>query len=117
MDEKVLNERARDLRTNMTDAERKLWMFLRNRQLKNQRFRRQLVIGSYIVDFCCPSQKLIVEVDGGQHQDNFEEDEMRTRWLEKQGFRVLRFWNNQVLSSVEAVVGAIFSSINDGSME
>ena len=67
--------------------------------------------------FLLSLSKLIVEVDGGQHQDNFEEDEMRTRWLEKQGFRVLRFWNNQVLSSVEAVVDAIFLSIDDGSME
>ncbi|WP_029910816.1 endonuclease domain-containing protein [Pelobacter seleniigenes] len=114
---KILTKNARALRKDMTAAERKLWWLVRNRQIKDQRFRRQMVIGPYIVDFCCPAHKLIIEIDGGQHQENREKDKIRTRWLEEQGFQVLRFWNHQVLTSVETVVEAIFTSIDDDAME
>jgi very-short-patch-repair endonuclease len=108
---KELHKRARALRQNMTDAEKALWQHLRNRQMKNSRFRRQMVIGSYIVDFCCPETRLIIEIDGGQHQENLEYDKNRTSWLESQGYTVLRFWNHEVLQHLNAVKEAIYTSI------
>ena len=110
-DKKELHRRARKLRANMTDAEQKLWKILRLRQMGGCRFRRQMVIGQYIVDFCCPQIKMIVEVDGGQHQQNRDYDNDRTRWLMSQGYKVLRFWNNQVLKKSEDVAAVIFASI------
>ncbi len=97
---------ARALRNEPTDCERKLWQFLRLRQLGGLRFRRQVPIGRYIADFACVEAKLIVELDGGQHQDN-EHDLRRDTELVGQGFRVLRFWNNQVLQETEAVLEEI----------
>jgi len=96
---------ARQLRKNMTDAERKLWNILRNRNL-GVKFRRQEPIGDYIVDFVCYEKKLIIEIDGGQHCED-KRDKIRDRWLENQGFKVLRFWNNEVLSNIEGVVEII----------
>ena len=97
--------RARQLRTNATDAERKLWHKIRRRQLEGFRFRRQVPLGPYIVDFACLSAKLIVEVDGGQHGEeaNILSDLQRTEWLERQGFRVIRLWNIDVLQNVDGV--------------
>ncbi|MCI0441106.1 MAG: endonuclease domain-containing protein [Chloroflexi bacterium] len=103
--------RARELRKNMTDAERKLWQHLRHNQLEGQRFRRQHPIGPYIVDFFCFEKKLIVEIDGGQHSEQVEYDTQRTRWLESRGFRVLRFWNNQVMNEIDAVREVIWEAI------
>ncbi len=100
-------EFARHLRKNMTDAERLLWHHLRHRQLDHGRFRRQAPIGPYIVDFVCFERKLIIELDGGQHALRTEEDEARTRWLNSQGFRVQRFWNNLVFEDRDAVLEAI----------
>lgn len=94
---------ARRLRGNQTDAERKLWFHLRFRQLGGYKFRRQQIIGRYIVDFVCCEKRLVVEVDGGQHALQEERDAHRTAWLGSQGFRVVRFWNNDVLCHVEAV--------------
>jgi very-short-patch-repair endonuclease len=101
--------RAKALRTNMTEAERRLWYLLRAHRFKGLKFKRQAPIGRYIVDFVSFERRLVVEVDGGQHADN-EGDLRRTRWLEDQGFRVLRFWNNEVLSNTGAVLDAIMAA-------
>jgi len=103
---------ARKLRKNMTDAERKLWHFLRSRRLAGLKFRRQVPIGPYIVDFACLEKKVIVEIDGGEHNfpDHRRYDAQRDAYLEGQGFRVLRFWNNQVLSDIEAVLTVILQA-------
>jgi very-short-patch-repair endonuclease len=91
------------LRRNLTDAERKLWGALRDRQLQGHKFRRQVSLASYVVDFVCLEKQVVVEVDGGQHMDNAR-DEERTAVLEKQGFLVLRFWNNEVLKNLDGVL-------------
>ena len=98
---------ARHLRKIPTVAERRLWSSIRHRQLAGCRFRRQAPIGTYIVDFVCFEKGLILELDGGQHARQIEEDEARTRWLQGEGFRVLRFWNNLVFEELEAVLEAI----------
>jgi very-short-patch-repair endonuclease len=101
---------AQLLRTNPTDAERVLWSILCGKQLASLRFRRQQPIGPYIVDFFCPSIKLIVELDGGQHgADKIAAyDEERSRFLESKGYRVLRFWNVEVMKDRNSVAEAIF---------
>ena len=91
----------------MTDAERALWTRLRNRQLTSLKFRRQVPIGPYIVDFVCFEEKLVIEIDGGQHAENTEADLIRTQWLENEGYRVIRFWNNEVLGNTVGVLRAI----------
>jgi very-short-patch-repair endonuclease len=91
----------------MTDAERALWYHLRHRHLAHCRFRRQAPIGPYIVGFVCFEQRLVVELDGRQHAVNVDEDTRRTVWLNSQGFRVLRFWNNQVFEEREAALEMI----------
>ena len=98
---------ARNLRRKATDAEKAMWRLLRNRQLAGCKFRRQVPLGDYIVDFVCYERDLVVEIDGGYHQMRTTEDAERTACLESQGFRVVRFWNNQVLSEPEAVLEAI----------
>ena len=98
---------ARRLRREQTDAERILWMHLRDREMRGAKFRRQHPIGSYFADFCSTERRLIVELDGAQHLERSREDEVRTSFLESEGYRVLRFWNSQVLESVEEVLGAI----------
>lgn len=101
MSNTIINN-ARTLRKNLTLAEKKLWQAIRYRQLQGFKFRRQVPLGNYIADFLCFESRLIVEVDGGQHyQNNY--DAQRTVWLEKHNFRVLRFWNNEVLSNLDAV--------------
>ena len=103
--------RARQLRKNLTDAERVLWNILRSRQVSGYKFRRQAPIGPYIVDFVCFENRLIVEVDGGQHLERANYDDRRTAWLESAGFKVIRFWNNQVLAETETVREAIFIAV------
>jgi len=98
---------ARYLRQEMTPAERTLWKVIRNRHLGGYKFRRQKRIGSHIVDFYCAECKLIIEVDGEVHLDKVGDDSMRTAWLEKQGYRVIRYNNNQVLFEIEAVARRI----------
>jgi ATP-dependent helicase HrpA/adenine-specific DNA-methyltransferase len=98
---------AKALRRQLTDAERALWSRLRNRQLDDHKFRRQVPIGPYVVDFVCFEQKLIIEIDGGQHAENIEQDLSRTEWLEQEGYRVIRFWNNEVLGNTDGVLQAI----------
>jgi very-short-patch-repair endonuclease len=97
---------ARSLRQQMTDAERRLWRHLRAHRLEGAKFRRQWPLGRYVVDFICLPAKLVVEVDGGQHADS-ESDRIRDGWLEAQGYRVLRFWNNEVLQETDAVLERI----------
>lgn len=105
-------QRARQLRNRMTDAELRLWLRLRCQQLNEFRFRRQIPIGPYIVDFVCFRARLIVEVDGGQHATAVAADAQRTEWLESQGFRVLRFWNSAVLCELDSVAGEIRKALS-----
>ena len=98
---------ARTLRKNQTDAERMMWRRLRNRQCKGYKFRRQMPIGTYIVDFACIELKIIVEIDGAQHQERVEFDERRTACLESIGYTVVRFWNNEVLEHIDAVLESL----------
>ena len=104
--------KAQNLQLHSTDAERALWRRLRNRQLAGWKFRRQVSMGKYIVDFVCYERKLAIEVDGGHHQERVPFDTARTAWLESQGFRVLRFWNHEVLNNVEAVQEVLLVALN-----
>jgi very-short-patch-repair endonuclease len=104
-------QRARSLRKEMTEAERALWARLRRRGVLGLKFRCQQPLGRYIVDFVCLERRLIIEVDGGQHLDQEGYDRERSRWLEGQGYRLLRFWNSEVLSSTDAVVEAIATAL------
>ena len=99
---------ARKLRLTPTDAEIRLWSHLRRRQLEGFRFRRQHPLRPYVVDFFCAAAKLAVEVDGGQHG---EESEGRARWIEAQGYRVVRFWNNDVLVNTDGVLRTILDAL------
>ncbi len=98
---------ARKLRREETDAERKLWSRIRDRQFHGLKFRRQVPVCGYVADFLCHEVKLIVELDGGQHAERGEEDARRTRALNEAGFLVLRFWNNDVLANTDGVLTAI----------
>jgi very-short-patch-repair endonuclease len=98
---------ARHLRRRQTDAEWKLWQILRAGRLRGWKFRRQQPIGRYIVDFVCFEKRLVIELDGGQHQDRAGEDRERDDWLAAKGFEVLRFWNNDVMQNLEGVVERI----------
>ena len=104
---------ARHLRKGATDAERKLWSALRDQQLDGFKFRRQVPIGDFIADFACLSARLIVEVDGGQHDAEREKDAARTDWLNSRDYRVIRFWNNDVLANLEGVVRTILTALHD----
>jgi very-short-patch-repair endonuclease len=100
---------AKALRANMTEAERRLWYFLRAHRFAGMKLKRQALIGRYIVDFVSFQRCLVVEVDGGQHADS-DDDLRRTRWLERQGFRILRFWNNEVLGNTGGVLDTIMAA-------
>ena len=104
---------ARNLRKNHTDAEKLLWNHLRSRQMAGCKFRRQLAIEPYIVDFVCLSRKLIIELDGSQHVEATDYDKTRTEFLATEGFRILRFWNNEVFEETEAVLQTIFEELNE----
>jgi very-short-patch-repair endonuclease len=103
-------ERARRLRSASTDAEGTLWYRLRSRRLGGYKFVRQELIGPYTVDFVCRESRLVVEVDGGQHADNAR-DAVRDKWLMDRNYRVLRFWNNDVLSNLTGVLETIASAL------
>lgn len=103
--------KARELRKNPTEAERRLWQHLRLRQFEGYKFRRQQPLGPYIVDFVCLEKKIVIEVDGGQHSTQVQYDNERTVWLAAQGFRVLRFWNNEVLGEIEMVKEVIWKTL------
>ena len=103
----LIFRRAKVLRRSQTPAERKLWARLRNHQLNSLGFRRQHAIGRFIVDFCCPQCKGVVEVDGHTHANQVEYDAARTEWLEAHGWQVLRFTNREVENNIEAVLVVI----------
>ncbi len=108
---RLLTIRARSLRRDSTDAEKRLWSALRDRRLEGIRFRRQVVIGRYIADFCSARPKLIIELDGIQHEGQQVYDESRTRYLKSQGYSVLRFWNGDVLAHLSDVLNTIADEI------
>jgi very-short-patch-repair endonuclease len=103
--------RARQLRKNLTDAERLLWRRLRLWQVDGFKFRRQQPLGNYIVDFVCLEKRLIIEVDGGQHAQQANYDTDRDAWLRNQGFVILRFWNNDVLKNIDGVMEVIAKNL------
>jgi adenine-specific DNA-methyltransferase len=104
-----INPYAQRLRQDMTAAERLLWTGLRGRQLGGFKFKRQWTLGPFVADFCCWEQRLVVEVDGGQHGE--ERDASRTAWLEGHGYRVIRFWNDEVMGNLEGVLQAILQEL------
>ncbi|MDP3260080.1 MAG: endonuclease domain-containing protein [Thermodesulfovibrionales bacterium] len=98
---------AKNLRKRLTDAEKLLWFHLKTRQVEELKFRRQEPIGRYIVDFVCYERGIVIEVDGSQHAIEKEKDEERDNWLKREGFNVLRFWNNEVLKNTKGVLEVI----------
>jgi very-short-patch-repair endonuclease len=109
-----LIERSRLLRQNQSDAEGFLWKFLRGRFFQEFRFRRQKIIGPYIVDFLCCKAKLVIELDGGQHNERIaiDYDTKRTEFLNSRGYKVVRFWNNEVFSNTDNVLLAIWQQLS-----
>ena len=99
---------ARQLRRQSTDAERMLWKYLRARRMAGYKFRRQVVIEPYIVDFLCVETQLIIEADGGQHIEQMHEDLKRSEYLESLGYKVFRFWNHEILSDTRSVLEQIY---------
>ena len=110
MEKSTLRQRARDLRKNSTDAERHLWYHLRANRL-GFKFKRQVPIGTYVVDFVCLEKRLIIELDGGQHMDNRLYDKKRTDSLTTLGFKVLRFWNHDVFQQTPSVLEVILTAL------
>ena len=112
MDNKVVL--ARNLRKNSTIQERRLWNMLKNRRFYNLKFKRQQPIGNYIVDFICRDEKIIIEIDGGQHNttENIELDNNRTAYLNSLGYRVIRFWNNEIYENIDGVITRLKEEIN-----
>jgi very-short-patch-repair endonuclease len=102
--------KAKRLRRETTNAERKLWSVLRNAQFDGAKFRRQQPIGPFIADFVCQAARLIVEADGGQHAES-ENDIRRTVFLESKGYRVLRFWNNEIIENLDGVAQVIAAAL------
>ncbi|MDA1324213.1 MAG: endonuclease domain-containing protein [Proteobacteria bacterium] len=111
----MVSKTARRLRKTPTDAEIRLWSRLRYQQLDGRRFRRQHPMGRYVVDFVCLAEKLIIEVDGGQHAIPSANEDARTLFLEKEGFRIVRFWNNDVLANTDGVLEAIREALGNKS--
>lgn len=104
-------KKAQHLRNNATNCERLLWLELRHSRLGGHKFSRQIPVGPFICDFVCRRAMLVVELDGGQHSANAREDAHRTRFLESSGYRVIRFWNNDVIGNVEGVLQTILSAV------
>lgn len=102
-----MKERARSFRKGMTDAENRMWYYLRDRRLNGYKFVREYVIDYYIADFVCREKKLIIEIDGGQHEEQIDYDEKRSAFLENKGYRVFRVWNHEVLEDVQSVLSEI----------
>ena len=111
MEKSILKRYARSLRRNSTEAEKQLWYFIRAKRL-GYKFKRQVPICGYIVDFVCFSKQLIIELDGGQHQMSKRYDVKRTAVLNARGFKVLRFWNHDVLQDTEAVLTVILKTLS-----
>ncbi len=116
LDKSILRQHAKALRKQSTNSEKHLWYYLRANRL-GFKFKRQVPIGAYIVDFVCLEKRLIVELDGGQHLDNQSYDMSRTAWLNAHGFKVLRFWNNEVLQQTESVIEVILHALTEINME
>ncbi|MFN0317300.1 MAG: endonuclease domain-containing protein [Burkholderiales bacterium] len=114
MRNRTLQSRASRLRKNSTDTERFLWQRLRLRQLAGFKFRRQVPIAKYIVDFACVEAKLVIELDGGQHPERTAYDHSRDAIIQAQGFRVLRFWDNEVFETADGVVERILAELMSG---
>ena len=113
---RLIRDRARQLRNDMTAPERTLWSILRNRQLDGYRFRRQHPVGDFIVDFFCPAARLVIEVDGDSHEDQMEYDRRRSRWLAAQKhYRVLRVSNLDVMSNLEGVYDLVLEALRAAS--
>ena len=110
-------DRARQLRQRMTDTERFAWSRLRSRRFAGYKFRRQMPIGPYIVDFICLQRRLIIELDGGQHTERAQYDQQRTAWLEGQGFKVIRFWDHDVFKDWDTVEEVIWRSLQESGAE
>jgi len=110
---------SRVLRKNQTLHERKLWYCLKNRELQNLKFRRQYKIGIYIVDFCCPAKRLVIELDGGHHAEDkyIIEDKKRQKYIENQDYKVLRFWNNDIDNNLDGVIEEILRSCSFDRLE
>ena len=106
-------KRARDLRNGSTTAERKLWGALSNRKIEGVRFNRQVPVGPFICDFVARSTKLVIELDGGQHGEELGYDARRTAFLEDRGYRVLRFWNDDVFLNLDGVITTIVGALKD----
>jgi very-short-patch-repair endonuclease len=104
---------ARRLRAGATDAEATLWRHLRKLETEGTHFRRQVPIGPYVADFACMAARLIIEVDGSQHgaDDNKARDAARTRWLESEGYRVIRFWNNDLVQNIDGVLDVVYAAL------
>ena len=109
----ALRLQARRLRNAPTDAERHLWYHLRRRELAGHRFRRQVPVGGYVVDFACPAARLVLELDGGQHLQQRDYDMQRTRRLQALGWRVLRYWNDDVLLRTDAVLEDVLRALGE----
>lgn len=107
---KILHQ-AGELRKQITPAEKKLWAYLRLMREDGARFRRQHAIGSFIADFCAPRRKLVIELDGSQHLEQTEYDQERTAYFESKGYRVIRFWNNQVMNDLDSVIKVIMFAL------
>ena len=104
--------RAKELHRNPTLAEARLWSHLRAHRMGDVHFRNQHAIGPYIVDFCAPRKRIIIELDGSQHLEQVEYDAARTEFLESKGYRILRFWNHEVLNDIETVLGIIWDAVH-----
>ncbi len=102
-----LLDNAKALRKAQTEAEQRLWYHLRAHRFMGRKFKRQKPIGRYVVDFVCLEEKLIIELDGGQHAENLEYDHVRDSWLRSEGYTVLRFWNNEMMNEMEGVLEQI----------
>ena len=113
MTERQIKKHAKFLRTNQTDCEQKLWSYLRARRFENRKFYRQFVIGPYIVDFVQRQCKVIIELDGGQHIENKRHDDIRTRYLEKLGYQIIRYWNNEVIENFDGVLSDISNTLSN----
>lgn len=105
------NYKARRLRKRQTEAEELLWSYLKNREIFKVKFRRQHSIGEFIADFYCKEAKLVIELDGEQHLNHQEYDQIRTKYLEERGIKVIRYWNDEVLKELETVLAEILSIV------
>jgi very-short-patch-repair endonuclease len=112
MAEDGIAKTAKNLRKNLTEAEKILWLNLRAKQFEGLKFRKQAPMGRYVVDFVCHAKKLVIEVDGGQHAVNKPLDQQREMWLRAQGYSVLRFWNNEVIENIEGVLECIRAEVS-----